>query len=207
MRLSVVGVAALLAAVAATPVLATTSHAARKKKAPMSVPDCAHFSRARMAGIIHAGSLEYLGKTNGLPNACTYKSPRVRGQYSDLLTVEVAAKPEAEFVASERVAKQDAISGKAIFKVVPVSGAAMYLESRVETAPAKPCEPGFEVPIFGPPLCSAAPIWLMIEVNSYGALKPHGPKAFVSVDLAGEFGIQEDRVIALNEQILSGQIR
>jgi hypothetical protein len=75
----------LLAAVLATPALATASHRSAQEAA--SVPDCTGFSQAEMARLIDVGSLAFQGHSPGL-NACTYVAD-VSGDYSDLLQVSV----------------------------------------------------------------------------------------------------------------------
>jgi hypothetical protein len=169
-----------------------------------------------MAQVIGVSSLEYEGKVTGL-NQCLWKGPHVDGQYSNLLEVEVTAKPEAAFFYAEEQAKQDAAKrGYSYFGTIGTRGAPMFFESYAVTdASLPPCQPPGQPPgqppptlnEFGPPTCNPEPPWFSITVDSYGRLNPHGPEAFVSVDLAGEVHVSKPEVIALNRKILAGQIR
>ena len=58
----------LLVIALATPALAMASHKSPKK--PASVPNCEHFSRVKMAGLIHVGSLKFEGKSGPGVNIC-----------------------------------------------------------------------------------------------------------------------------------------
>ncbi len=199
---------ALLAIPLAMPALATASHKPPKK--PASVPNCEHFSAVEMAGLIHVGSLEFEGK-NPAGNICEWKSAHVSGHYSDLLEVDVTAESKALFVRTER-ALLARVKG-AIRLHHPENrslGAELgfEVEEEVRAAGLGPCEPGFTVPELGPPGCSGAPDWETNELYLYGALKPRGPKAFVSVGLDGESPHADIfDVLVLGKAILSGRIR
>lgn len=203
---------ALLAVALATPALAMSSHTSGAK-AP-GVPSCAHFSRVRIGRLIHVGSLKFEGRTP-VDNACTYTA-KVPGRYSDLLQGAVIAASRCRphtckdvFLAAEQNAKVAAVNG-AYFHTVNVRGAKMFevVDVTIARQSAPPCPPGWKLPEFGPPLCKGAPAWATIAVDSYGALKPTGRKAFVDVSLASEVDVgKPDWVISLNKEILSGQIR
>jgi hypothetical protein len=161
-----------------------------------------------MAQLLHVGSLQYEGKVTGPLNQCVWKGPRVPGQYSNLLTVEVTAKPEAEFFYAEDVAKRDAHKRGYQFGTIGTRGAPMFFVSYAITDQSQPpCQPGTTVPEFGPPLCNPQPAWLSMTVASYGPLKPRGPEAFVEVDLTGELHVSKPLVTDLNREILAGHIR
>lgn len=204
-RLRVPGILfAVLAITLATPALAMAPHKTRKKP---RVPSCVHFPSAKMAGLIGVSSLEYEGKVTG-KNSCLWKGPRISGEYSNLLEVEVVAKPEAEFFASEEQAKDDAAKHGYHFETIGGRGAATYFESYAITDKSlPPCEPGATLNEFGPPVCNPEPPWLTYTVVSYGALKPRGPEALVAVGLAGGAHVQKPIVIKLNQEILAGRIR
>lgn len=200
---------ALLAIALATPALATASHKPPKK--PASVPNCEHFSAVEMAGLIHVGSLEFEGKTPGGGNICTWKSAHVPGHYSDLLQVDVTAESKALFVRTERILLAG-VKGAIRLHHPEVRSLGAELGFEVEeerlAAGLGPCEPEFTVPELGPPGCSGAPDWETNELDLYGALKPRGPKAWVSVDLDGESTHADIfDVLRLGRAILSGQIR
>jgi hypothetical protein len=136
------------------------------------------------------------------------QSPSVQGQWSNLLTVEVTAKPEAEFFYAEEVAKHDAAKRGYHFSTTEIRGAPAFFESYVITDESKPpCQPGTYTGEFGPPACQPQPVWFSYTAASYGALKPRGPEAFVDVNLTGELHVSKPVVIDLNSEILSGQIR
>ena len=203
---------ALLAVALATPALARSAHPSGTKS--RGAPSCTHFSRVRIGRLIHVGSLKFEGRTP-VDNACTYTA-KVPGEYSDLLQVSVIAPSRcrpltcrAVFLAAEQNARVAAVDG-AYFHTVNVRGAKMFdvVDVTIARQSAPPCPPGWKLPEFGPPLCRGAPAWATIAVDSYGALKPTGPKAFVDVSLASEVDVgKPDWVISLNKEILSGQIR
>jgi hypothetical protein len=203
----------LLAAVLAAPALATTSHRSAQEAA--SVPDCTGFSHAEMARLIDVGSLDFQGRRSDL-NACAYVA-NVSGDYSDLLQVSVRPATrcgrltcKALFLKSEQLARQSHGQPHRFFRTVRVRGALMFIVSGyiLSSSLPRPCPPGQTLPEFGPPLCNGEPTWYTYSVQSYGALKPRGPKAFVAVGLAnGPGGVGTARVISLNKEILSGKIR
>lgn len=198
--------AVLAIAMVTTPALAMAHHASAKKRG--RVPSCAHFPSHKMAQLIGLGSLEYEGKVTGRLNQCIWKGPNVPGQWSNLLTVEVTAKPEAEFFYAEEVAKNDATKHGYKFETTEIRGAPAFFESYVITDKSKPpCQPGTTTGEFGPPTCNPEPVWFSYTAVSYGALKPRGPEAFVDVNLTGELHESKPVVISLNREILSGHIR
>ena len=197
---------AVLAIALVTPALAMAPYASATKRA--RVPNCAHFPSHKMAQLIGVGSLEFQGKVYGHVNGCIWKGPSVPGQWSNLLTVEVTAKPEAEFFYAEEVAKHDATKPGYQFETTVIRGAPAFFESYVITDASKPpCQPGTTTNEFGPPSCKPEPHWFSYTAASYGALKPRGPEAFVDVNLTGEFHESKPVVIDLNRKILSGEIR
>jgi hypothetical protein len=196
---------ALLVIAAATPV-ALASHKPPKK--PASVPDCAHFSLARLAQRIHVSSVVLQGKTPGI-NACTYTAS-VPGEYSDILQISVVPATRCVrigrpfpcyvvFVNAEKLAKKVAAQRHAEFGEIGARNregiAPVYYVSNFvngESASLRPCDPPApplflppSLPEFGPPLCFGEPDWSSITVSAYGRLDPRGPTAFVSVGLAG----------------------
>lgn len=198
---------ALLAIALAMPGLAIASHKSPKKRPP-SVPSCKHFSLAKMAQLLHVGSLEFEG-ASPVGNACTYKTARVAEHYADLLTVAVVATPESVFRGAEqggktRAAQEHGASGTLNSRGV----AAFYVLTDITSQGLGPCRsPGATLPEFGPPLCEGQPSWLSTEVYSYAKLRPRGPKAFVSVGLASEPVTGELALVTtLNKKIVSGQI-
>jgi hypothetical protein len=195
-----------LLAIAGTPALAMASH--KSPKTPASVPNCEHFSRVKMAQLIHVGSLEFEGKTPG-GNICEWKSAHVHGHYSDLLEVDVTAESKALFVRTERTLLAHVKGALRLHEALKAVGAELgfEVEQEVLAAGLGPCEPEFTVPELGPPGCSGAPDWETNELYLYGALKPRGPKAFVSVGLDGEIHGGFIDVLRLGRAILSGQIR
>jgi hypothetical protein len=199
---------ALLAIALATPALAPGSHKSPKKGKPPSVPNCEHFSRVKMAGLIHVGSLKFEGKSGPGVNICEWLSPHIPNHYSDLLLVDVTAESKVLF-AKTKQALEKAANEKG-YPVGSQGAALFYVINVVLSADAGPCEPENIVPRLGPPGCSGDPPSESVTVYSYGALKPRGPNAFVSVALAREFiykGREVSEVIALDKEILSGQIR
>jgi len=200
------GLFALLAIVLATPALATGSHKSPKKGKPPSVPNCEHFSRVKMAGLIHIGALKFEGKSGPGINICEWLSPHIPNHYSDLLLVDVTAESKALFAKTKQTLEKAATEKGYL---VQSQGAALfYVIHSVLSAAVGPCEPEHMVPQLGPPGCSGDPDWTTTTVYSYGALKPRGPKAFVSVGLAGqEEFVFISQVISLDKEILSGQIR
>ncbi len=96
----------------------------------------------------------------------------------------------------------------AVIHTVNIRGAVAFdVLTRVE-GEGECRSPGAPVPELGPPLCSGQPDWSTVSVYAYGALKPKGPNAFVSVGLAGATGrVFSIGPISLVKEILSGQIR
>ena len=190
------------------PGLAIAAHKSPNKR-PASVPSCKHFSLAKMARLLHVGSLEFEG-ASPVGNACTYKTPHVAEHYADLLSVSVVATPESVFLGAEQRGKTTAGQEHEPFGTLNSRGvAAFYVIKDVVSQGLGPCRsPGATLPEFGPPLCAGQPSWLTTVVYSYATLRPRGPKAFVSVGLAAEpitGGLA--LVTALNKKIVSGRIR
>jgi len=162
-----------------------------------------------MAQPLHVGSLEFEG-ASPVGNACTYKTPHVAEHYADLLSVSIVATPERVFLGAEQRGKKSAAQAHGAFGTFKSHGVpAFYVIKDVTSQGLGACRsPGATLPEFGPPLCEGQPSWLTTEVYSYATLRPRGPKAFVSVGLAAE-PIQGSLalVTALNEKIVSGQIR
>jgi len=196
---------ALLAIALAWPVVGVASGKSPKK--PVSVPDCAHFSRVKMARLIEVGSLNFEGKSPG-SSICTYTGPRVPGHFSDFLQVDVTAESKALFVNFEQVTKQSAAQQQATFGTLTTRGTVtFYVVHTYLAASQGPCSPGQTTPELGPPGCSGQPNWTTVSLDSYGALKPRGPKAWVSVNLATESAGPRRASSALDHAILTGQIR
>ena len=95
---------AVLVVALAAPAVTSASRASLKK--PVSVPDCAHFPRAKMAHRIHVSpdDLFFMGR-QPVSNACGYTA-FVSHRYSDLLTVSVTATPKFVFEKAEQLAKR-----------------------------------------------------------------------------------------------------
>jgi hypothetical protein len=173
-----------------------------------NVPSCSHFSRARMAQLLHVGSLEFEG-VSPVGNTCTYKTPHVAGHYADLLSISVVATPKTVFLGAEQRGRTTATQEHGAFGTLNSRGvASFYVLTDVVSQGLGPCRsPGATLPEFGPPLCEGQPSWFKTEVYSYALLRPRGPRAFVSVGLAAEpitGGLA--LVTALNKQIVSGRI-
>jgi hypothetical protein len=185
----------LLACALAMPALATAAR----------VPNCAHFSRARMAQLIGSGSLTFEGR-NSLANICEYKSPRIAGGYADLLAVSVRATSRRVFEVAKSQASFHGPPGAITHTIRIPRAIGFYVNSIV--IGEGPCRsPGAALPELGPPLCDEQPEQSTITVYAYGALKPRGPKVFVSVGLAGMYGnVFSAPLIALTKAILSRRI-
>ena len=122
----------LLPAVAlALPALALASKKSPNKAA--SVPSCAHFSRAKMARLIHVASLEFEGKSPGA-NICTYKTPRVPGHYAALLQLTLAPTSKAVFAKAKQRAEKEAAARGALFRS---HGPALFYVAQVYPSEAK----------------------------------------------------------------------
>jgi hypothetical protein len=202
---------ALLAMALVTPTLATAS-----PTKPVSVPDCFHFSVHKMAQLLHESSLKFDGGTfNPGESTCTWFSPRVPGRYRTELQVAVTAIDLAQFKQFARIAKHDAAQTGAGFTNDRFRGAAraFWVDQTFSSTHLAPCMPDQNglpppLPAFGPPACDPQPNSVKISADSYGALKPRGPKAFVAVAFDGERSLAyPGPEIALNEAILSGHIR
>lgn len=202
---------AVLGIALATPAVTTASQGTLTGP---SVPNCRHFSKAKIAQKIHvsSGDLFFMGRQSE-SNACTYTAFVSSGRYEDILTVGVRATSEFEFEQAEELAKQAARQPQQPdnyqqFGLVKTRGARMFYADHITDNNAlEPCPPGWKLPTFGPPLCNGAPPWAAITVYSYGALKPRGPKAFVTVGLAMETPGDRNVVVYLSRAILSGKIR
>ena len=196
---------ALLAIALAPPIVGVASSKSPKK--PVSVPHCTHFSRIKMARLIDVSSLKFEGKTHG-SNICTYTGPVVPGHFSDLLQLDVTAESKALFVKFEQVAKQSAAQQHAMFGTLPSRRTVTFYVIHTYLAASQgPCSPGQTTPELGPPGCSGQPNWTVVSLDSYGALKPRGPKAWVSVNLATESAGPRRAASSLDHGILTGQIR
>ncbi len=192
--------AVLLALLA--PALTSTASAVAAGK-PARVPSCAGFPLAKMALLIHVSSLGE-GQASPVTNACLYQA-LVPGHYSDLLTVSVLATSKRVFLKAQTQEK----TAPGVYGVVKIRGATAFdVVHTISGASLDPCPPGHTLPEFGPPLCNGDPEWSTVAVDSYGTIKPRGPKAFVSVTLAGQEEVTYlSYAIALDRQILSGKIR
>ncbi len=197
-RASVGALAALLGLLAcalATPALATSA----------SVPNCGHFSRARMAQLIGSGSLTLEGRTP-VANICTYKSPRIGGSYADLLAVSVRATSKRVFEVAKSQASFHGPPG-ATTHTIRIPGAIGFYVNSIVLAEGPCRSPGAALPELGPPLCEGQPDQQTIAAYAYGALKPGGPKVFASVSLAGASGnVFSAPLIAIIKAILSRRI-
>jgi hypothetical protein len=185
----------LLACALAMPALASAAR----------VPNCARFSRARMAQLIGSGSLTFEGR-NSLANICEYKSPRIPGGYADLLAVSVRATSRRVFNVAKSQLSFHGPPG-AITHTIRIPGAIGFYVNSIVIG-AGPCRsPGAALPELGPPLCEGQPEQSAISVYAYGALKPRGPKVFVSVGLTGTYGdVFSAPLIAITKAILSRRI-
>ena len=170
---------------------------------PARVPSCAGLPLAKMALLIHVSSLGG-PQANPVTNACLYQA-LVPGHYSDLLTVSVLATSKRVFLKAQAQEK----TAPGVYGVVKIRGATAFdVVHTISGATLNPCPPGHTLPEFGPPLCNGDPEWSTVAVDSYGAIKPRGPKAFVSVTLAGQEEVTYlSYAVALDKQILSGKIR
>jgi len=197
--------AVLLIALALTPTLPAVSMASHGSyPKPPLLPNCEHFSLAKMAQVIEVSSLTLEG-SSGLSDTCIYKSPRVPGHYAQLLTISVEATSRTVFDRAERRAKQDAAKTGAAFHSF---GPATFGVSVVhESGALKPCQPGHTVPEFGPPQCKGDPAWSSGTVYTYAPVSPRAPKVFWSVGLAREYGSFGTKLLSLSKQIVSGRIR
>lgn len=195
---------ALLAIALAMPALATASHKSPKK--PASVPNCEHFSLYKMGVLLGEGALEFEGR-NPVANICTYKGQHIPNDYSGLVTVSVVATSRAVFEKAKHKAHVYAPKG-ALIHTVKIRGAVAFDVLNTVVGEGECRSPGAPVPELGPPLCSGQPDWSTVSVYAYGALKPKGPNAFVSVGVGGASGrVFSIQAISLIKEILSGQIR
>ena len=189
-----------------------TAVAAPSHKRRASAPRCTHFSLAKLAHYLYGHHsprpLHFEGKTPGL-NACTYVSP-LPGHYSILLQVAVQATSEAVYLGAEQRAKMSA-SERGATLVISKSNRLpfyFYVDGTITSDSLEPCRsPGAALPAFGPPTCNGQPDWTTISVDTYGALRPRGPKLFVSVGVGTEEAqVHPEDLVALSKAILSGQI-
>jgi len=192
----------VLAIALATPALAAPH---KSPKTPVKVPNCMHFSLAKMAGLIHVSSLTYQGEQG---NVCTYThaSP---GHYLTYLGLSVAATPRSVFELAKQAYEKSAAKRGKIFSTFTVGGAAAFsVYDVVDSANLPACySPDQPLPEQGPPLCNGEPTWESLDMYAYGALKPKGPKVLVSVGFSAEIPSCVICVKSLGEAILSGQIR
>jgi hypothetical protein len=212
---------AVLAIALATPAGTTASHVSPKK--PASAPNCAHFSLAKMARLLHVSELHFSEFAPPVKtpegSTCLWAST-VPGKYSDLLTVSLTATggPRGhsgafEFIQAEALARSAAQQPQKPgdyqeFGLVKTRGAKMFYADHITNNTSLPaCLKGWTLPTFGPPHCTDDPPWAAISVYSYGALKPRGPTAFVTVGFAAETPGERRPVVFLNRAILSGKIR
>lgn len=209
--LSGVMVAVLAVALAVLP--ATVAAASKAPKKPVSVPDCFHFPIHRMAELLRErGSFKFEGGI-AKPDAsdCTWITQPVPGRYRDILQISVAAIDFAQFKRSERTARQDATRSDALFGgVSDIRGAtrAFYVSHLFQSSQLGQCKPGQMLEAFGPPTCFSEPDWSKVNADSYGIIKPRGPRASVAVAFDAERSIASPNgAIRLNAEILSGQIR
>jgi hypothetical protein len=185
----------LLVCALAPPALATAAR----------VPNCANFSRAKMAQLIGSGSLTYEGR-NSLANICQYKSPRIAGGYADLLAVSVRATSRHVFDVAKSQLSFHGPPG-AITHTIRIPGAIGFFVNSIVIGQGPCRSPGAALPELGPPLCDEQPEQSSTTVYAYGALKPRGPKVFVSVGLAGTNGnVFSAPLIAITKAILSRRI-
>jgi hypothetical protein len=195
LRLSGGAVLVLVAGALAMPALATAAR----------VPNCAHFSRAKMAQLIGSGSLTYEGR-NSLANACDYKSPRIASGYADLLAVSVRATSRRVFEVAKSQLSLHGPPG-AVTHTIRIPGAIGFYVNSIVIGEGPCRSPGAVVPELGPPLCDEQPEQSSTSVYAYGALKPRGPKVFVSVGLTGTNGnVFSAPLIAIAKAILSRRI-
>jgi hypothetical protein len=170
---------------------------------PARVPNCTGFPLAKMALLIHVSSLGE-PQANPLTKACFYQAP-VPGHYSDLLAVSVRATSKRVFLRAQAQEK----TAPGVYGIVKIRGATAFdVVHTVSGATLNPCPPGHTLPEFGPPLCNGDPEWSTVAVDAYGTIKPRGPKALVSVTLAGQEEVTLlSYAVSLDRQILSGKIR
>lgn len=191
----------VLAIALAKPALAASPKPASK---PAKVPNCTHFSLAKMAGLIHVSSLTYQGEQG---SACTYTHAS-EGHYATYLAVSVEATPKSVFELAKQAFSKSATKQGKVFTSFTIGGAAAFsVYDVVDSANLPPCSsPDQPLPEQGPPLCNGEPTWEAIDVYAYGALKPKGPKVLVSVGFSAEVPSCAICVRSLNKAILSSQV-
>ena len=198
---------AMLVIALSAPTLATAA-----PKASAGVRNCTHFSRVRMAELLQTTFLEFEGR-NPVANICTYKTPHESGHYASLFTVSVRATSQAVFQVAEHAAGQQARANPhQVFGFSVRSDSfwvrGTYLSAALEECPREHSIPEFSIPEFGPPTCKGEPDWATYSFYTYAALRPRGPKVFVSVGIAGqEENVSATSVNSVAREILSGRIR
>lgn len=170
------------------------------------VPNCAHFSGAAMAKLTGSGSLTLQGR-DPVANSCLFKSgPPAPGGYADLLTVSVKATSRRVFEIAKRQVSFHAAPG-AVTHNTTIPGAIAFYVNDVVVGKGPCNSPGAALPELGPPLCEGQPDQQTITVYTYAALKPRGPKVFVSVGLSGTAGnVFSGPLVAITKAILSRRI-
>lgn len=172
------------------------------------VPNCQHFSLAKLAHAIRVPSLALEG-AGPVGNRCLYKTPHVADHYADLLSISVAATPEVVFLRARQRARNSPAQHQQAFGTINSRGVqAFYVITGNSSQGLGACRsPGATLPEFGPPLCEGQPGWYTVTVYSYGRPGRKGPKVFVSVALSSEpISGSLALVTSLNKKILSGQI-
>lgn len=197
---------AMVVVALAIPNLATASGRPPKKSA--SVPNCKHFSIAKMARMINVSSLTYDGdRSNPEGNECVYTHSEP-DHYMTFLAVSVEATPRSVFDRAQEAFKQSADKTGKVFTTSTIHGAPEFsVDYVVDSASLPPCDSAQSLPETGPPLCNGEPTWESFVFYAYGAFKPNGPKVLVSAGISGEIPLRGIGARDLIAAILAGQVR
>jgi len=176
-------------------------------RSAVGVPNCAHFSSARMEDLIHTSFLEF-EERNPVANICTYKTPHEAGHYASLFSVSVRATSRAVFQRAEHAADVGAAANPHQQFDFATRSESFWVYGTYLSAGLGPCPPEHSIPEFGPPLCGGEPDWGTYSFDTYARLRPRGPKAFVAVSLAGQDeAVNSGEVRSVAAEIVSGRIR
>lgn len=172
--------------------LPANAPAAKASSAP--IPQCAHFSTTLLRGYLQSGPITM---EQSIGNSCEWVG-LISGHYRPLIQMRLVAVPKRVFTLAEHDARIEAASKGAMFAssgTIPMapfsrrSGIASFTTTeRVEPEGLPPCNPGQELPVFGPPLCSGEPPQTNESVQAWGRIKGKGPSLMVSIGEGAESG-------------------
>ena len=112
----------------------------------------------------------------------------------------------AEASAAAKAKKEGATFG-VVAKSLKVGKAAFFVTSSVNDAGMPPCEPGAELPLVGPPVCSPEPTLAKFTVIGWGPYKGSGAQTMASTAATAQAGdVTLSHMITLVKDLLSGKI-